>query len=232
MRKYHFSYDYYIAGVPVSQISSSSGPFMAGNQNQSLVNPVLPSRRQRSDITPKATSKDMFSFRIPVITEKPEWWWRTLACVPYLIALKISDVAFYLQPLSEHYELFENLIYYVPGGVSRFPGWFTMIYCFFAYIKIVKNKNLPHFFRFHLMMGMLLETSLQIAWYTFNSAPYIHYNGTFGMHFWAAMGFAYITVFLYCVRSALSGGYVNLPFISDAAFIHTLFNMGGFQRPF
>ncbi|KAL5793867.1 hypothetical protein ACOSP7_002461 [Xanthoceras sorbifolium] len=215
------------AGTPHTQISSKSSLFLCGDQDL-----ITQTRRQRSLVPVRAAAKDTFSFRIPAIKEKPEWWWRTLACVPYLIALQISDVGYYLQPFSQHYELFENLIFYVPGAITRLPSWFTLMYCFLAYCWVVKNKEWPLFFRFHLMMGMLLETGMQICWYTFNFLPLIHYNGMFGMHFWAAMGFAYITVLLQCVRAAISGSFINIPFVSEAAFIHSLFHTGGYHRPF
>ncbi|KAK3227260.1 hypothetical protein Dsin_007122 [Dipteronia sinensis] len=209
------------AGTPFSHISSTSS-------DQETSNP----RRQRSLVPLRAASKETFSFRIPAVKEKPEWWWRTLACIPYLIALQISDVGYYLQPFSQHYELFENLIFYVPGAITRLPSWFTLMYCYLAYCWVVKNKDWPLFFRFHLMMGMLLETGLQICWYTFNFMPLIHYNGKFGMQFWAAMGFAYITVLLQCVRAAISRSFIHIPFVSEAAFIHSLFHIGGYHRPF
>ncbi|KAK1562721.1 hypothetical protein Q3G72_016180 [Acer saccharum] len=214
------------AGTPLSHISSTSSLFLSGEQETS--NP----RGQRSLVPLRAASKETFSFRIPAVKEKPEWWWRTLACIPYLIALQISDVGYYLQPFSQHYELFENLIFYVPGAITRLPSWFTLMYCYLAYCWVVKNKDWPLFFRFHLMMGMLLETGLQICWYTFNFMPLIHYNGKFGMQFWAAMGFAYITVLLQCVRAAISGSFIHIPFVSEAAFIHSLFHIGGYHRPF
>ncbi|MBA0814963.1 hypothetical protein Gohar_020752 [Gossypium harknessii] len=128
--------------------------------------------------------------------------------------------------------MFENLIYFVPGAIKRLPPWFAMIYCYFGYIGIVKNKDWSHYIRFHLMMGMLLETALQLIWYTSNFLPLIHYNGCFGMHYWAGIGFGYILVLFECVRCALGGRYAHIPFISDAAYIHTVFNVGGFQRPF
>ncbi|KAH7576870.1 hypothetical protein JRO89_XS01G0168000 [Xanthoceras sorbifolium] len=148
-------------GTPHTQISSKSSLFLCGDQDL-----ITQTRRQRSLVPVRAAAKDTFSFRIPAIKEKPEWWWRTLACVPYLIALQISDVGYYLQPFSQHYELFENLIFYVPGAITRLPSWFTLMYCFLAYCWVVKNKEWPLFFRFHLMMGMLLETGMQICWYT------------------------------------------------------------------
>ncbi|KAK4846081.1 hypothetical protein QYF36_012850 [Acer negundo] len=218
------------AGTPLSHNSFTSSPFLFGDQD--LLPQTSNPRRQRSLVPLRAASKETYSFRIPAVKEKPEWWWRTLACIPYLIALQISDVGYYLQPFSQHYELFENLIFYVPGAITRLPSWFTLMYCYLAYCWVVKNKDWPLFFRFHLMMGMLMETGLQICWYTFNFMPLIHYNGKFGMQFWAAMGFAYITVLLQCVRAAISGSFIHIPFASESAFIHSLFHIGGYHRPF
>ncbi|KAK8993330.1 hypothetical protein V6N11_033431 [Hibiscus sabdariffa] len=216
----------------VADISTSSMQFLVENEWNLWPKANFLPRPQRSLLTTRAYKDDIFKFRYPVITEKPEWWWRTLACVPYLIALQISDTGYFIQPFLEHYEMFENLIYFVPGTIKRFPPWFSMIYCYFGYIGIVKNKDWPHFIRFHLMMGMLLETGLQLVWYTSNFFPLIHYNGMFGMHFWAGVGFCFIFALLGCVRCALGGRYSHIPFVSDAAYIHTLFNIGSFQRPF
>ncbi|GLT86962.1 hypothetical protein SLE2022_050680 [Rubroshorea leprosula] len=199
----------------------------------SHINTMLHGQHGRSLISPMAFYQgEYFKFRYPVITKKPEWWWRTLACLPYLIALQISDTGYFLQPFLRQHEILEDLIFYIPGAIKRWPPWFTMIYYYFGYAAIVKNKDWPHYFRFHLMMGMLLETTLQLASYTFNFFPLIHYNGTFGMQFWTGIGFINIWTLLVCMGYALGGNYAPIPFISDAAYIHTLFNIGSFQRPF
>ncbi|KAJ6376393.1 hypothetical protein OIU76_025517 [Salix suchowensis] len=55
-----------------------------------------PPAQRRSIKPPRAMHKnELFGFRYPVLAVKPEWWWRTLACVPYLIALQISDISSY-----------------------------------------------------------------------------------------------------------------------------------------
>ncbi|KAJ8748299.1 hypothetical protein K2173_001718 [Erythroxylum novogranatense] len=218
-------------GKPFSHLFSTSASLLGGQDGLPSMCPISP-RKQRLLDPSRACKNDYFSFRCPVITEKPEWWWRTLACIPYLIALQLSDAGYYLQPFLGHYNWLEDLIFYVPGAISRLPVWFSMLYIYFAYIGIVKNKEWPHYFRFHLMMGMLLETALQIVWYTSNFMPLIHYNGRFGMHYWAGIGLAYIVILLQCIGCALAGGYAHFPFVSDAAYIHTLFNIGGYQRPF
>ncbi|KAH1040176.1 hypothetical protein J1N35_041919 [Gossypium stocksii] len=165
-------------------------------------------------------------------TEKPEWWLRALACVPYLVALQISDAGYFLHPFLEHYEMFENLINFILGAINRLPPLFSRIYCYFGYAGIVKSKALSRYIRIHLMMGMLLETAFKLIWYTANFLPLTHFNSNFMMHFWAVIGISYIFVFLECVRCALGGKYAHIPVISNAAYIHTRFNVGGFQSPF
>ncbi|XP_030543462.1 protein TIC 20-IV, chloroplastic-like [Rhodamnia argentea] len=189
---------------------------------------MLPPRtgRRKCPAPPKVYLDYPFSIPYPKIVKKPEWWWRTLACVPYLMALQVSDTAFYFQPLMEHYEQFEFLSYYIPGAIRRLPTWFLMVYCFAVYLGVVRNRKWPHFFRYHVMMGILLENVLQIVWYASNFAPLIHYGGRFGMYYWAMVGSAFILLLMECVRCAVAGIYANIPFVSDAAYIHTPYVKG------
>jgi hypothetical protein len=64
-----------------------------------------------------------------------------------------------------------------------------------------------------------------------NLMPLIHFQGSFGLYYWAAVAFIYILMVLECVRCALAGTYVKLPLISDSAFIHSLFRVRGYHRP-
>ncbi|XP_010522643.1 PREDICTED: protein TIC 20-IV, chloroplastic isoform X2 [Tarenaya hassleriana] len=221
------------SSIPQSNLQEI-GPLSASNQ---LFAHGLPSlrpglARHRRPLEPvRAYANDFFKIKLPKTMEKPEWWWRTLACVPYLISLQISDVGYYLQPFLERHDAIGDMIYFIPGAITRWPTWFFMAYCYIGYLWVIKNKDLPHYFRFHVMMGMLLETALQIVWCTSNFFPLIHFKGRLGMYYWAAIGFTYICLLLECIRCALAGVYAHIPFVRDAAFIHTLFNMGGFQRP-
>ncbi|TYJ40363.1 hypothetical protein E1A91_A04G135700v1 [Gossypium mustelinum] len=218
-------------GPRCQALSALSSPFL-GEDDDDLWRKtnVLP-RRSRSPSFPRACKDDISKIRNPEKTEKPEWWLRTLACGPYLLALHISDAGYFLHPFLEHYEMFGNLIYFVPGAINRLPPWFSRIYCYFGYAGIVKNKALSRYIRIHLMMGMLLETAFKLIWYTGNFLPLTLFNGNFVMHFWAGIGIGYIFVLLECVRCALAGKYAHIPVISNAAYIHTRFNVGGFQRP-
>ncbi|XP_048435071.1 protein TIC 20-IV, chloroplastic [Pyrus x bretschneideri] len=219
-------------GLPSLQLSSTSSTLLRGDQGDRSHNiSVLPRQRKSSTLV-QAQKSNSISIPFPKMKEKPEWWWRTLACFPYLIALQMSDTGFYIQPFAEHYELFGDLVYYVPGAIKRLPYWFTMIYFFFAYFGVVKRKEWPHFFRYHVIMAMLLETMLQVVWYSSNFFPLIHFNGIFGIEYWAVVAFVYVSVLLECIRCALAGKYVKLPFFSTPALVHTLFQVEGYHKPF
>ena len=189
-------------------------------------------RRCISSTRPQAYIYHWSGFRIPANSEKPEWWWRTLSCIPYLIALQMSATGYYLQPLLDKYKILENLIFYIPGATNRLPTWFPILYCYFAIVIVVKNRDLPLIFRFHVMMGMLMEIGLQIVWVASNFMPLIHFNGTLGMYYWAGVAMAYIIITMHSIRCALLGTFTNIPLISESAFLHSLFGLGGFQRPF
>ncbi|XP_068499766.1 protein TIC 20-IV, chloroplastic-like isoform X2 [Phaseolus vulgaris] len=172
-------------------------------------------------------------FRIPANAEKPEWWWRALSCIPYLIALQMSATGFYLEPIIQKFPFFQSLIFYIPGGVNRLPIWFPMLYCYLAIVGVVKNRDLPLIFRFHVMTGMLLELALQIVYISSNFMPLIHFpGGTLGSYYWAGVALAFIFIMMKCIRCALLGTFVSIPLVSESAFIHSLFGLGGLQRPF
>lgn len=212
-----------------STVSVPSSAFLSGDQGTlKNIMPVLPCRLRFSKQA--RAHNDMFhDSQLPKMTEKPKWWMRTLACVPYLIALQMSDTGFYLQRFLEYHENLEDVLYYIPGAVNRLPTWFPMLYCYFGYIGVVKNEDLPHFFRYHMMMAMLLEIALQILWYSSNFAPLIHFKGTFAMHYWAAVGFFYIVLLLECIRCALGGKYVKIPFLKESAITQTKYTTKGFK---
>ncbi|XP_058779994.1 protein TIC 20-IV, chloroplastic [Vicia villosa] len=190
------------------------------------------SRRGSSSTRPQAYIYHWSGFRIPANAEKPEWWWRTLSCIPYLIALQMSATGYYIEPLLDKYKFFENLIFYIPGAVNRLPTWFPILYCYLAIVLVVKNRDFPVIFRFHVMAGMLLEIALQIIWVASNFLPLIHFKGTLGMYYWAGVALAYILLTMHSIRCALLGTFSNIPVISESAFLHSLFSLGGFQRPF
>ncbi|KAJ7981401.1 protein TIC 20-I, chloroplastic-like [Quillaja saponaria] len=213
-------------GNSFSQLSAASTPLFSKDIGGLSNRITLLSRHNEPTMRTQAVKQ------ISSATEKPEWWWRTLSCVPYLIALQLSDTGFYLQPFLDNFEYLEDLIYYIPGAVNKLPSWFTMIYYLAALTGVVKNKNWPLFFRFHVMMGLLLETGLQVIWYSSNFMPLINYNGTFGMYYWAGMGLTYILIMSECIRCALAGVHVKIPFVSDSASVQCVTDTGGFQRPF
>ncbi|XP_010457559.1 PREDICTED: protein TIC 20-I, chloroplastic-like [Camelina sativa] len=207
-------------GVPLSYLSASSSLLLNGEQGSlSGTLPVLPVRR-KTLLTPRASKDVPSSFRFPPMTKKPQWWWRTLACLPYLMPLHetwmYAETAYHLHPFLED---FEFLTYPFLGAIGRLPSWFLMAYFFVAYLGIVRRKEWPHFFRFHVVMGMLLEIALQVIGTVSKWMPLGVYWGKFGMHFWTAVSFAYLFTVLESIRCALAGMYADIPFVCDAAYI-------------
>jgi len=181
--------------------------------------PSMP-RHKRTRLCPQAAKDVPTSFRFPPMTKKPRWWWRSLACLPYLMPLHetwmYAETAYHLHPFLED---FEFLTYPFLEAIGRLPSWFLMAYFFVAYLGIVRRKEWPHFFRFHVVMGMLLEIALQVVGTVSRWMPLAVYWGKIGMHFWTAVAFAYLFTVLECIRCALAGMYADVPFACDAAYI-------------
>ncbi|KAL4650038.1 hypothetical protein ACB092_01G057800 [Castanea dentata] len=207
-------------GKPLLHLSAASTQLLSGDQGSLLRTiPLLP-RRHKSRMTPQASKDVPYSFRFPPMTKKPRWWWRTLACLPYLMPLHetwmYAETAYHLHPFLED---FEFLTYPFLGAIGRLPSWFLMAYFFVAYLGIVRRKEWPHFFRFHVVMGMLLEIALQVIGTVSRWMPLAFYWGKVGMHFWTAVAFAYLFTVLESIRCALAGMYADIPFVCDAAYI-------------
>ncbi|XP_028752136.1 protein TIC 20-I, chloroplastic-like [Neltuma alba] len=205
--------------------AASSLNLTGGDQSLGLLYPRIPlpsSRQRRFCMVPRASSKDdvQYSFRYPVMTKKPRWLWRTLACLPYLMPLHetwmYAETAYHLHPFLENLEF---MTYPFLVSIGSLPSWFLMAYFFVAYLGIVRRKEWPHFFRFHVVMGMLLEISLQVIGTVSRWMPLAIYWGKLGMHFWTAVAFAYLFTVLECMRCALAGMYADVPFVCDAAYI-------------
>ncbi|XP_021746514.1 protein TIC 20-I, chloroplastic-like [Chenopodium quinoa] len=203
-----------------SHLSASSTPLLGGEHGGlSHTIPLLPKRRGHS-MVPRAAKDVPYSFRFPQMMKKPRWWWRTLACLPYLMPLHetwmYAETAYHLHPFLEDLEF---LTYPFLRSIGRLPPWFFMAYFFVAYLGIVRRKEWPHFFRFHVVMGMLLEIALQVIGTVSRWMPQAVYWGKFGMHFWTAVAFGYLFTVLECIRCALAGMYADVPFVCDAAYI-------------
>ncbi|KAK9115620.1 hypothetical protein Sjap_014567 [Stephania japonica] len=213
-----------VSRQPLLHLSASSSSLLSGDHGSlSSTMPVLPRRytAARRFYKPPQASKDVpTSFRYPPMTKKPKWYWRMLACLPYLMPLHetwmYAETAYNLHPFLED---FEFLTYPFLGAIGRLPSWFLMAYFFVAYLGVVRKKEWPHFFRFHVVMGMLLEIALQVIGTISRWMPLSVYWGKIGMHFWTAVSFAYLFTVLECIRCALAGMYADIPFVRDAAYI-------------
>ncbi|KAL1188376.1 Protein TIC 20-IV [Cardamine amara subsp. amara] len=183
-------------------------------------------RRPRKPVTVvKAYDKDgNFSrIKLPKSEERPEWWLMILACVPYMISLQMSEIGFFMKPFLKQHggTIGKTIINIIPGAANGLQHKFFIVYSLLGLDWIVKNRNLPHYFRLHMAMGMLLQVAMQIIWDTSDFFPLINSNGRLAMHYHMVMSFSYICVLLECLRCAIAGTYPQIPIISEAAHIHT-----------
>ncbi|THU50356.1 hypothetical protein C4D60_Mb06t19350 [Musa balbisiana] len=109
------------------------------------------------------------------MTKKPKWWWRTLACIPYLMPLHetwmYAGTAYHLHPF---FEDFKFLTYPFLGFIGRLPSWFLMAYFFAAYLGVIGTMS---------------------RW-----MPLAVYWGKIGMHFCTAVAFGYLFTVLESMR--------------------------------
>lgn len=157
-----------------------------------------------------------------VTTEKPKWWWRSLACIPYLMPLHVpwmyAQTGYSGHPLLEILEPFaQPFCHYFIGFL---PTWSTMLYYYTAYLGVVRRKEWPRFFRHHVITAMLLDNILQVVTTVSRWAPVGYRVGKPMMHFWVAVVFIVILAVLACIRRALAGEIPDVPFVGDAAYLH------------
>lgn len=156
----------------------------------------------------------------PPMTEKPKWWWRTLASIPYLIPLhgtwKCAEHAFHISPFLEQLEFFAESFNYFIWSI---PGWFWMAYSIALYLGVVRRRQWPHFLRFHVVNSVLLENLLDTMIIVCGWMPHLVFRGQAGLHFWTAIAVAYLFTVFECIRCSLGGMYADVPFVCDAAYM-------------
>ncbi|XP_031120685.1 protein TIC 20-I, chloroplastic-like [Ipomoea triloba] len=179
-------------------------------------------RQRRFFLSPRAFKDGSYDYPYRAMTEKPKWWWRTLACLPYLMPLHMTwyfaAESYHLRPLIEKSDFLSKPY---NNFLQRLPSWLLMAYTFIACFAIVKRKECPHFLRFHVMMAILLENLMHIIIIVYGwMPPFVHWGNNIGTHIWTAVTFVCIMTVLKCMKCALSGMYADIPFVSDAADFH------------
>lgn len=188
------------------------------------IKPLLPSPklRPRNQVGCQAS---LSSFSYPELSSKPKWWWRTLACVPYLLPLHNmwghADGIYQLHPYLQRF----SLLYAFIDTMALLPGWLFLMIFLTIYFFVVRRKWSPHFLRFHIILAILLDTGSQALATACNWNPSIVFQGKPMAYFWMTMAFIQIFTVVECMRCALSGVYANVPFVSHTAFIHSDLNL-------
>ncbi|GKU89985.1 hypothetical protein SLEP1_g4050 [Rubroshorea leprosula] len=205
-----------VRGLHPLHLSAASTSLFSGDQGGI---PYLP-RRRRSNLVPRA-SRDLFKgFSYPPMTKRPRWWWRTLSCLPYLLPLHQSwmyaETAYNLHPFLEAFESWTTPFL---EAVGRLPRWSFLAYFVVGYLFVVRRQEWPHFFRFHVVMGLLLEIALHVTGALNRVTPGAVYWGKIGMHFWTIFFFGFLFTVLECMRCALAGMYADVPYVCKAAYV-------------
>ena len=207
------------------QASFSAGPF---TQKRNLWSSPLvkestsfPKRRDVRTTAGDGESGDVPAFKgFPPMQTRPAWYWRIAAVVPYMLPLceawVYSETAMSLYPFLYTYKMLCRPFLMLLGLL---PSWFLLAYFFGAYLGVVRNNRWPHFLRFHVVTGMLLEIILQVIGTLNDWIPRSLYWGRLGAHFWLAVALAFIFIVIECIFCALKGMYADVPFISDAAYM-------------
>lgn len=188
----------------------------------------IPSLSRQHNQHPRSVScqaSSLASFSYPELTSKPRWWWRTLACVPYLLPLhnmwSYADVIYQLHTYLQGF----SLLYTFIDTMTLCPGWLFLVIFMTVYFFVVRRKWSPHFLRFHVILAILLDTGSQAVATMCTWMPSIVYQGKPMQYLWMSIAFIQIFTVLECLRCALCGMYPNVPFISHTAFIHSDLNL-------
>ncbi|KAH9621956.1 hypothetical protein KSS87_015595 [Heliosperma pusillum] len=161
--------------------------------------------------------------KYPPMTEKPKWWLRSVAGLPYLLPFidQLSWTLAHPNNPTPFLENFDNFTFSLISTFLSLPKFLLATYSIILYFWIVRRKEWPLFLRFHVMMGILLGTMVQTIGVSGNWFP----TWAFPPYFWSIATFIFSITILECIRRALLGNYAGFPFVKDAAFMHSDLNL-------
>jgi len=203
-----------------SALSMPSAVINTRKNNQPLHvlqdSPILPRRGPR----PPRVLKDVISSAKSQPVKKPKWWWRTLACLPYLMNFYDHRCWAYAYPtknVSPFLKAWESYTFPLFFAICHLPNFIISGYAILCYFGIVRNRWWPRFLRLHVMTSVLIGSALQIIGIIGGWCP----TWFFPPQFWFAANIVFLVTELYCMVCALRGMGPDVPFVSDAAYLHT-----------
>jgi uncharacterized membrane protein len=150
--------------------------------------------------------------------EKPFWFWRVLAIIPYLpsifegtLSLAYSN-KFGHSAVTAAAPIAKILEYY-----SKVPI-VPMAVFFIFFFLIIQNQKMPHFVRWHTLQSVLCEIILTIRVFVQQMLPPIYIVATFTETMYY-LGFFVWFISIYSAIHAALGMYADVPFLSDAVYI-------------
>nr|QKY65053.1 chloroplast protein import component Tic20-I [Passiflora pittieri] len=208
-------------GAPPVQFSFTSTQLLSGDYGTfSHTIPSLCKKRLREGLCTQASKDVPFGFKYPAMTKKPRWWWRILASLPYLLPVHETwmhvPMAKYLSNLFLALELCSRPFL---ESLGILPRWSLIAYFVTAYLGIVRRKEWPHFLRFHVAMGLLLEIGVQVLGILIRWLPVGFLHGRPGVHLMTAVAYGFQFTVMESIRCALTGIYADVPILCEAAYV-------------
>lgn len=154
----------------------------------------------------------------PTMMEKPFFFWRILACLPYLPSIFEGTLSiaysgkFGAEAMDAVTPVATVLEYY-----SKIPI-IPMAVFFLLFFTIIQNTKMPHFVRWHTLQSVLCEIVLTIRVFVQQILPPTYIIATFTETMFY-LGFFVWFCSMYSMLHAAAGLYADIPFLSDAVYI-------------
>uniref|UniRef100_A0A803MSG6 Protein TIC 20 n=2 Tax=Chenopodium quinoa TaxID=63459 RepID=A0A803MSG6_CHEQI len=111
-------------------VAAFSAPLAINKQSNedSLLHNLSFSPLKRGSYLPRASKDTLFSLPpYPKMLEKPKWWWRSLACLPYLMNFLDQLTWLYAHPTNNpppFLENLDNLVFPLHSSLLALPKFF------------------------------------------------------------------------------------------------------------
>ncbi|GAQ81102.1 hypothetical protein KFL_000710070 [Klebsormidium nitens] len=154
----------------------------------------------------------------PTMMEKPFFFWRILAILPYLPSIFEGTLSIaYSGKFGAEAMDAVTPIATVLEWYSKIPI-IPMAVFFLLFFTIIQNTKMPHFVRWHTLQSVLCEIVLTIRVFVQQILPPTYIIATFTETMFY-LGFFVWFCSMYSALHAAFGLYADIPFLSDAVYI-------------
>lgn len=147
------------------------------------------------------------------------WPWKLLCAILYMLPwVDVSErTVFFIQ----RFPVFS----WTNNFVEPFEHWFNihewvpLLLFFGTYLGIVRNKNVSHVARFHLMLGVMLDIVAMILIVTEANLPFSFLWTNVSHVFYAVTFWSIFLMVIYSLFFCFLGWYCEIPFVSEGVYL-------------